>query len=142
MYINNTLWNGITGNIATALFIAGIFEIMNEYYLKEKLVDLIFEKIKLKGTIDKTGIVEIFSEIADIDYRYYFKKSSSNIDIYHVYGRTWTNSHIELLRDKVVRSNCKVRVILLSPKSSFIQPLAERYETSVEELQSNILKME
>lgn len=47
---------------------------MNEFYLKEKLVDLILNKLKLKETIDKTGITEVFSDINDIDYRFYMKK--------------------------------------------------------------------
>jgi hypothetical protein len=142
MYVKSGLWGEILNNLAVALFFGGIFEIMNEFYLKEKLVDLILHKLKLKETIDKTGIIEVFSDINDIDYRFYMKKASRNIDIYHVYGRTWTNSHLETLKDKILRSNCNVRVILLAPNSSFIQPLAERYEMLEGELRTNIKKME
>ncbi|WP_277586572.1 hypothetical protein [Psychrobacillus antarcticus] len=142
MYVTSDLWGEILNNLAAILFIAGVFEIMNELYMKEKLVDLILHKLKLKETIDKTGITEVFSDINDIDYRFYIKNSVRYIDIYHVYGRTWTNSHIETIKDKLIHSNCKVRVVLLSQNSSFIHPLAERYEIPDEELIRNIKNME
>lgn len=142
MYVTNNLWGEILNNIAVALFIGGIFELMNEYYLKEKLVDLILEKLKLKENIDKTGITDVFSDIHDVDYRYYIKNSNKNIDIYHVYGRSWTNSNLDTIKDRLLRSNCNIRVILLSPNSKFIEGLAERYEITEDGLKANIKEME
>lgn len=142
MYVTNSLWGEILNNVAVALFIGGIFELMNEFYLKDKLVEVILEKLKLKENIDKTGITDVFSDTNDIDYRFYIKNSNKNIDIYHVYGRSWTNSNLDSIRDKLLRSNCNIRVILLSPNSKFIEGLAERYEITGIELKANIKEME
>lgn len=131
------LWSGIR-SLGTALIIASIFDVINNFYLKDKMVDLILEKMLIKETIHNTGISEIVSDLNDLDYRHYIRNSKESIDIYHVYGRTWTNNNMDSLRRKVLNSNCKIRVVLLSPESKFIEPLAERYGSTSKELISNI----
>lgn len=134
---SNILWNGFR-SLGIAIIIASIFDAINNFYLKEKMVDLILEKMQLKEAIHNTGISEIVSDLNDLDYRHYIRNSRESIDIYHVYGRTWTNNNIEAIKNKLLHSNCKIRVVLLSPDSKFVEPLAERYGVTKEELISNI----
>ena len=131
------LWNGVR-SLGMAMIIASIFDAINNFYLKDKMVDLILEKMQIKETIHKTGISEIVSDLSDLDYRHYIRNSRESIDIYHVYGRTWTNNNFEAIKNKVLHSNCKIRIVLLSPDSKFVEPLAERYGVTKEELISNI----
>lgn len=106
------------------------------------MVNLILEKLKLKEEIDKTGIVSFHKSTDIIDYKYYFNSSKKNIDIFHVYGRTWTHSNFNLLQNKIKNSNCKIRVILVNPESKFISGLAHTFNCTEEELKSRISEVE
>lgn len=128
----------VLGHIGTAFFFTGVFGIVQEFILKDKLVDVILSKLKLKEDINRTGIESIFFGISDIDYGYYLKRAKSNIDIIHIYGRTWTNNYIDEIEDRLLNSNCKVRVVLLSPDSLFVPALAEHFDETPEALQQKI----
>ncbi|WP_201714248.1 hypothetical protein [Rossellomorea arthrocnemi] len=138
----STFWSATVSNVASALIITGVFSIINEYLLKDKLVELILSKLKLKDSIDRTGITEIFSSINEIDYRFLIKHSRRNIDILHIYARTWTNNNFDELKDKMQRSNVKIRVVLLSPESKLLEGLAEHYQITHEDLKDRIKEME
>lgn len=140
--INNDFWSSVCNNIASALFITGVFGLINEYFLKDKLVELILSKLSLKESIDNTGIEMVFSNISEIDYNFFFKRAKKNIDIFHVYGRTWTNNHIDEIKEKLLQSNCRIRVIILSPDSEFIPALATAYDITPEELRARIYEVE
>lgn len=135
---NENIWKDVLENIGTAFFFTGIFGLIQEYILKDKLVDVILSKLRLKEDIDRTGIEKVFFGISDIDYRYYFKKAVKNIDILHIYGRTWTNNHIDEIEERLLNSNCKIRIILLSPDSPFVPALAEFYGQTPDELKQTI----
>lgn len=139
--IKSEFWKSITNNIGTTLFISGGFGLLDQFILKEKLVELILEKLKIKEEIDKTGIESIFYDINQIDYSYYIKKSTSNIDILHIYGMSWTNKYIDVFKDKVLNSNCKIRVILLSPDSAIAPGLAEHFNYSNDDLKKKITEV-
>lgn len=138
-YINDeSIWNGVAENIGTAFFFTGILGLVQEFLLKEKLVDVILSKLKLREDINKTGIESIFFGIKEIDYGFHFKKASRNIDIIHIYGRTWTNTNIDDIEDRLLHSNCKIRVVLLSPDSPFVPALATHYNQTPESLETTI----
>ncbi|WP_419886230.1 hypothetical protein [Paenibacillus sp. B-A-8] len=136
--IGEGIWQGVVENLGTAFFFTGIFGLVQEYILKDKLVDVILSKLNLKKDIDRTGIESIFFGISDIDYGFFLKKAVKNIDIVHVYGRTWTNSNVDEIKDRLIRSNCKIRIVLLDPNSLFIPALAAHYNQAPEELKQSI----
>lgn len=121
------IWQNIVNQISLAILISGILGLINEYMLKESLVELILNKVKIKSDVDSTGIELILARITEIDYKLYFKKAKKNIDIVHIYGRTWTNSHLDEIMDRVKSVNCKVRVILVDPNSLFVPALEKHY---------------
>ncbi|GEM_PF-1060666 len=137
-YITNEFLKTSCSNIASAIIVAGIFSAVNEKIIKDNLIELILSKIKLKQEIDETGIEEVFTDISDVDYRYYLKAAKRNIDILHVYGRTWTTNNIDIIQDKLVASNCNIRVILVDPESPFIEGLAQSYVTTSDDLKKRI----
>lgn len=138
----STFLSATLNNLASALIITGVFSIINEYMLKDKLVELILNKLQLKDSIDKTGIIEIYSDINEIDYGHLIKNSKQKIDILHIYARTWTNHNFEELKEKVQRSNVSIRVVLMSPESKLIPGLADHYGLSVEDLVKRIREVE
>jgi hypothetical protein len=140
--IPNNFFKNLAEDVASALFISGAFGLISELILKDKMVSLILEKLNLKEQIDKTGVVSFHKNIDGIDFKYYFKSANKNIDIVHVYGRTWTTTHFNQLKDKLRNSNCKIRVILVHPESKFISGLAYIYNCSEEELKGRILEVE
>lgn len=136
--VSSEFWTSVLNNVALALFISGILGLINEYILKESLIEIILSKINLKQSIDKTGIEHVYTNIKEVDYDYYFSKSKSKIDIVHVYGQTWTNTHLDEIKSRLLKSNCKIRVVLLSPTSEFIPALAADYNISSDELRQKI----
>jgi hypothetical protein len=137
-YITNEFLKASCSNIASAIIVAGIFSAVNEKIVKDNLIELILSKIKLKQEIDATGIEEVFTDISDVDYRYYLKGAKKNIDILHVYGRTWTTNNLDDIKDKLLNSNCDIRVILVDPESPFIEGLAKFYGVTSDDLKQKI----
>jgi hypothetical protein len=136
--LTNEFWKASCSNIASAIIVAGIFSVINEKISKDSLIELILAKMKLKQEIDSTGIEEVFTDISNVDYRYYLKTAKKSIDIVHVYGRTWTTNNMDEIEEKLLNTNCQIRVILLSPHSPFIDGLASYYNITPEDLVSKI----
>lgn len=135
---NQTFWKAILSNIGAALLISGIFTVVNDFFMKDKLVEMIFKKLKLKEDIQRTGIDETILDITTVDYGYYIKKAEENIDVFHTYGESWTKTNHDHFVNKLQNSNCKIRVFLVSPDSKFLPALADQYNTTEEELKATI----
>lgn len=124
----DSIFKNMINQIALAILISGILGLINEYILKKSLVDLILDKIQIKSDVDNTGIESILTKITEINYKLYFKQATKNIDIVHIYGRTWTNNHIDEIMERVKTAKCKVRVVLVSPNSSFVPALEKHFD--------------
>lgn len=133
-FIKNLILKNVISEIASAILISGILGVIDAYLLKESLIELILDKIKVKEEVNRTGLEELVPGITEINYRYYFKNAKKNIDIVHIYGKTWTNNNIDQITDRVLRKNCKVRVILLNPDSKFVPALEEHFKYDKGEL--------
>lgn len=136
--VTNEFWKASFSNVASAIIVAGIFAAFNEKIMKGELIETILAKIQLKQQIHDTGIEEIFADISNIDYRAYIKSAKKNIDIIHVYGRTWTTSNLDEIEEKLLNSNCQIRVVLVDPESKFIPGLADFYGITPEKLKLKI----
>lgn len=126
-FIPNKIFNNVVSEIAGAVLISGILGIIDAYLLKESLIELILEKIKVKEEVNRTGLEELLPGITEINYKYYFKNANKNIDIVHIYGRTWTNNNIDEITERLLRTNCKIRVVLVDPSSPFVTALEEHF---------------
>ncbi|PGV57506.1 hypothetical protein COD94_25905 [Bacillus cereus] len=133
-----TIWKAILSNIGAALLISGVVTAFSEYYTKDNLVEMIFKKLKLKEDIQKTGIDETLLNTSEIDYGYYIKKSKNKIDVFHAYGGTWTKNNHDHFVNRLLNSNCKIRVFLMSPNSKFLPALAHQYGITSDELETKI----
>ncbi|AAK79873.1 membrane protein [Clostridium acetobutylicum EA 2018] len=136
--IKNSFFNGVINNIASAVLISGIFSLIDNYLLKDSLVSLILDKVHIKEQIDETGLESMMPGIADINYKYYIKEAQNNIDIVHIYGRTWTSTNIEEVTDRLLNSDCCVRVVLVHPDSLFVPALEEHFGYEKGELKNLI----
>lgn len=136
--ISNSTWNNILNNIASVLLVSGIVSIINEYVLRNQLIDTIYNKTGLKEDINKAGLAKIFLDINKVDYEKFFEKKCTQIDIVHVYGKSWTSKHLKMFTEKLKKEKCKIRVFLVSPDSEFIKPLSTFYNVSEEELKTNM----
>lgn len=133
-FIKAALFKSVINEAASAILIAGIFSVINEKFLKESLIDLVLSKVNLKTHIDSKGIKEIHTDISNINYKQMINDSKHSIDIIHIYGRTWTNTFYDELKDKLKNSKCKIRFILLNPESKYVEALAEYYEITKDEM--------
>lgn len=125
-FIKEGIIKSITNQVSLAILISGVLGTIDQYFLKDNLVNLILDKLKIKSDVNSTGIEEILADINRINYDEYFKKSRKNIDIVHIYGRTWTNNYIDEIMDRVKNSKCNVRIVLVHPDLLFV-PALERH---------------
>ena len=128
--ITNVNFGSFINDIGSAILISGILGVIDQYILQDSLVGLILDKLKIKESVNNTGLEELLPGMQEVNYKYYFKDAKKNIDIVHIYGKTWTNNNIDEISDRVVKGNCKVRVVLVDPESLFVPALEEhfRYE--------------
>lgn len=126
--LSEGIFKSIMNQISLAILISGVLGIIDQYFLKDNLVSLILDKLKIKSDVDSTGIEEIIADINRISYDEYFKKAKNNIDIVHIYGRTWTNNYIDEIMDRVKNSRCNVRIVLVDPDSLFVPALEKHFK--------------
>lgn len=134
-------WKASFSNISSALIVAGVLSFINEKIMKENLIEIILDKVDLKKNIDTTGVSEIHTNISNIKYSSYLKNSEKNIDIIHTYGRTWTSNNIDEISEKLLNSDCNIRIVLVNPNSLFIDGLAYVYGETSDGLRQIILDM-
>lgn len=124
---DNTNLSNALSNIGSVLLISGIYTILDTYFLKNDLIDLIIEKVSLDKNVDNTGLIEIGNNLSDINYKDYFTKAKKEIDIMHIYGRTWTANNIDYIKSCIYDRRCKLRIILLDPTSKFVPALESHF---------------
>jgi len=125
-------------SLGSIFLISGIYSIIESYYLRKSMIDMVIEKVQLDSSIDETGLVKVGANLADIPYQSYFKEASSHIDILHVYARTWTNTNYDFIKDAVLNTRCRLRVILINPESLFVPALEKHYGYSAGDLKKYI----
>ncbi|MBE6805648.1 MAG: hypothetical protein E7526_03870 [Ruminococcaceae bacterium] len=126
------------GDIGSILLISGVYSILDSYFLKQSMTDMIIEKINLDKAVDDTGLVDIGSNLRNINYQKYFEEAKKNIDILHVYARTWTTNNFDFIKDTVMNNECRLRIILLNPDSPFVSALETHYDYQPGELKKYI----
>lgn len=130
--------SSILNKASTAAFVTGLFSFLNKIILDKNLIELIYNKINLKQAIDEVGVLEMFTDISEIEYKSHFKNAKKEIDILHVYGQTWTSNNEQSILTAIQKQKCKVRVALLSPESPFVGGLASYYNYPEEKLKKKI----
>ena len=117
----------VVKNIGSVLLVSGVYTVFDSMFLKQSLLDLIIQKVKLDKDIDSTGLVTIDATLTNIDYKSYIENIHKEMDIVHNYGRTWTTNNYDFIKDAVLNKECKIRVVLLNPASPFVKPLEAHY---------------
>lgn len=118
----------ILNNIASLFIIAGVYNVISEYFLKKKYLELILSKVKLSNKISDCGLTDIILNINEIQYNDFFNAATQKIDIVHVYAKTWTNNNLEAIKNQLIKhTNVELNLLLLAPDSSVIKSLSETY---------------
>ncbi len=117
----------LASNIGSVLLVSGIYTIIDNMLLKTSLVELVIKKVGLNKDIDETGLDEIGTTLANIHYQELFKEAKANIDIVHNYARTWTTNNFDFIRNVLLNNECRLRVVLLNPRSLFVPALEKHY---------------
>lgn len=102
---------------------------------------MVIEKVKLQKDIEESGLIEVGANLGDIHYQNYFKVATSNIDLLHVYARTWTNTNFDFIKETVLNKKCRLRIVLLNPESPFVPALEKHYGYSGGELKKYIIEV-
>ena len=114
-------------SVGAVLIVSGVYNVIYEYILKSKLINLIVEKVKLKNSIDKVGIDDIMLRSDDVPYRELIGETTSTMIIVHAYGATWTRNYIEIIKQQCLQRSLNITVILLSTKSEFCNSIEVHY---------------
>ena len=127
-FVPSEVAKDIISNVASIFIVAGVYNIISEYFLKKKYIEIIIEKMNLPQKIAQYGLADIILNINDIKYNDFFGDAKSCIDIVHVYGKTRTNNNLEAIKIQMKKHiNISLNVLLLAPDSSVISSLCETY---------------
>lgn len=121
-------------DIGSIFLISGVYTILDTCFLKNSLVNLVIEKVNLNKQINETGLIEVGNNLLNIKYKEYFEAAEKNIDILHIYGRTWTNQNIDFIKETVLNKRCHLRVIIMDPESLFVPALENHFDYATGEL--------
>lgn len=125
--VESVRMSNFISNIGSILMISGIYTLIDSYFLKRDLIDLVIEKVRLDKKVDDTGLIEIGNNLSEINYKDYFNQAKENIDILHIYGRTWTSNNLDFIKCCTLDGRCKLRIIIMNPESKFIPALEEHF---------------
>lgn len=125
--INNAVVVNSLNSIGGVLIVSGVYNVVYEYILKSKLINLIIEKVNLKNSIDEVGVEDIVLRSDDVPYRELIAKTRSMMVIVHAYGATWTRNHIEIIKQQCLQRSLEVLVVLLSTESEFCNSIETHY---------------
>lgn len=132
--------SSVLSNLSVALIITGLFGLINEFIIKNAMLELIISKVQLKNAIEQTGLDDISFDWKTIPYRKFFESTKGQLDIVNAYGSTWTNSWEDELVTVLTNTECNIRVILLDPNSTTMIPaFADQYGILDEELKNKII---
>ncbi|QWH11939.1 hypothetical protein EXW38_11445 [Bacillus mycoides] len=138
--INNNFIKNFLDDIASLFIVSAAVGVVTEAVLKDKITELILEKLKLKEETNQAGLISIV-ENQEFNFGEYFSMSKDEIDIVHVYSKSWTTNNISKIKDRIKNSNCKIRVVLLNPESEFVDGLAKyTYNCSKEDLKRRMIE--
>lgn len=137
-FFYETSMNKFLDSIASILLITGVYSLFNEYILKKELIELVCNKVDLKEEIEETGLIEIFTDVHEIPYKKYIENANKRIDIVHIYGSSWTSRYKQSIRDKLIKTSCNIKVVLLSPESEFITPIENHIKYKRGDIKSKI----
>lgn len=114
-------------SVGAVLIVSGVYNVIYEYILKSKLINLIVEKVRLKNSIDEVGIDEIMLRSDNVPYRELIEETTSTMTIVHAYGATWTRNYIEIIKQQCLQRKLDITVVLLSTSSKFCDSIEAHY---------------
>lgn len=132
-----SFWKLILNRLSTAALTTSLLGFLNRILLEENLLSLILTKVNLKRDLNDSGLERVFTSISDIDYKDLFS-TSKQIDIVHVYGRTWTSNNEDSIVEALKRG-AKVNVMLCDEKCPSVSGLAMMYDMTKDKVESRIL---
>ena len=129
--IEDSIWINILNSMGSVLIVSGVYNVVYEYILKSKLISLIIQKVKLKNSINKSGIIDVMFRSDDVPYKELIKETTSTIVVVHAYGSTWTRNYIEIIKEVGLQKKLNITVALLSVNSKFCDSIDINYKKSV-----------
>lgn len=131
-------WKSILGELSSIVIVSVSVGIISNYILENNTIEWVLKKINLKKSIEYMGVEEIIDNVNDIRYKDYFLEAKKNIDIVHVYAKTWTATNLDYIKDRLKNTQCNVRVVLLDPESSCIDAYCQLFNQDRDTLINNI----
>lgn len=131
-------WKSILGELSSIVVVSVTVGMISNYILESNTIEWVLKKINLKKSIEYMGVEEIVDNVNDIRYKDYFLEAKKNIDIVHVYAKTWTATNMDYIKDRLKKTQCHVRVVLLDPESPCIDAYCHLFNQDRDTLISNI----
>ncbi|WJN45177.1 hypothetical protein QUH71_01355 [Priestia aryabhattai] len=132
----------LLSGLSSIIIVAGAFNALNEWYLRDQSLKEIIKIVKLEESISTLGIKDIQLGWQGLPHKELMESSQSQIDIVHAYANTWTNYNIDHLVKALKKPNLKMRVILLDPESEAAVSLhANQFNKTKEEMKEKVLSV-
>lgn len=139
--IENDICKNLCSTLGSAFVISGVYNVLYEFVLRNEMIATVVEKVKIKRSIDDTGLADIYLRIDDIPYRSMIENTTSKIIIMHSYGKNWTIQNIGYIKDVCNKRRIAVKVLLLNPDSAFCNSLDFHYCNEKQSMKERIKEM-
>jgi hypothetical protein len=105
-------------DISTVLIASVALSIIWELRQKRDFVQEVLSVQDLVKEIDETGLIGISSKWhGEVDWRRLLR-TANELDIFHIYGKTWFSTNHEALSEFISRSNGGMNVVLPDPENN------------------------
>lgn len=112
-----------------------------ELWGKRAFLDEILTKARIAKELEDAGMVNAFQSFQMADVWGHLISSSTEIDIFFVYGHSWRSNNREHLRKFLAGRYARLRVILPDPDdNATVSELARRFSTDDATLRQRILE--
>jgi len=136
--ISTTLGDGylksVINNISSALMISGVLGLIDQYILKNEMINYIISKVSLKKSVDLTGLTDLQYGSDQVPYKEFLETAKKKIDVVHLYGQTWTKTHTGRLITALRDTNVEIRVVLMDPLNidliNIVSPMLKRVDSA------------
>lgn len=122
-------WLSLLRDFGSLFVVTGVFTILWELVGRRALFDEFWTKAQLAESVRAAGLSHVADSFrSDVDWPQLLR-TATKLDIFFAYGRTWRNTHSELLEALLRRGDGRVRLVLPDPgNAAIMSELARRFE--------------
>lgn len=145
MEVDN-VFTKVTEHVATALFIAGVWHCLHEFFVKREFIKIhdrgierVLDAVATARQDAAIGLISTCNDVKEFSYLPFIDHPAPLTVVLNDGGH-WVSDHIDALRKRLSDPLRRTKFLLIHPESSFIEPLCSKIGWEPDEYRNKILK--